>query len=300
VDADLGDWRRAFQWKEAAKNTNEQLLRNQLDQRFATLKVEFDTAAKEKENIALQKTNAANELVLGQTRRAQNLQVAVITLTALLAVLLATLAIHQRRSSLRMRQLAMTDELTEVPNRRAVLGLLAPRMEDPAGTSTALMILDIDHFKRINDDHGHPAGDRVLRAVATRLRACLVDPNFFGRIGGEEFLIVIPDCTVERAISVAEELRLEISNMETSALFAELRTVTASIGVTLSVPGDNTSSLLQRADAALYRAKRSGRNCCVLEMAKATASQRALPEVDTARVSVEDNVIVNFRQGKPG
>jgi diguanylate cyclase (GGDEF)-like protein len=296
IDADLGDWRRAYQWKDAAKNTTEQLLRNQIDQRFATLKVEFDTVEKEKENLALQETNAANQLALGETQRAQKLQVAVIALTALLAVLLATLAIHQRRSSLRMRQLAMTDELTEVPNRRAVLGLLAPYISDAAGRSVALMILDIDHFKSINDEHGHPAGDAVLRAVATRLRACLVEPNFFGRIGGEEFLIVIPDCSVERAIAVAEELRLEICGIDTTILFAALRTITASIGVTLSAPGDSTSAVLQRADAALYRAKRSGRNCVVLEIAKPPAL-RPVIAVEPATAGGENAVVVNFRQG---
>jgi diguanylate cyclase (GGDEF)-like protein len=296
VDADLGDWRRAFQWQDAAKTTSEKLLRSQLDQRFATLKVEFDTASKEKENQALQKTNTANELALGQTQRAQNLQIAVIALTALLAALLATLAIHQRRSSLRMRELAMTDELTEVPNRRAVLGLLAPRLGNDASAPAALMILDIDHFKRINDDFGHPAGDRVLRSVAARLRAFLITPNFFGRIGGEEFLIVIPDCSVERAIAVAEELRLEISSIDTSGLFAERRTITASIGVTLSAPGDSPSTLLQRADAALYRAKRSGRNCVVLETAKA-AMPRIGTDTEHANGADRDGVIIKLRQG---
>ena len=296
IDADLGDWRRAYQWEEAAKNTSEQLLRNQIDQRFATLKVEFDTVAKEKENLALQKTNAANQLALGQTQRAQQLQVAVIALTALLAVLLATLAIHQRRSSLRMRQLAMTDELTDVPNRRAVLGLLAPYIADPTGRPVALMILDIDHFKSINDEHGHPAGDAVLRTVATRLRACLVAPNFFGRIGGEEFLIAIPDCSVERAIAIAEELRLEICHIDTTGLFAALRTITASIGVTLSATGDSISAVLQRADAALYRAKRTGRNCVVLEMVKPAASRTSI-EVEPATTGSQNAVVINFRQG---
>lgn len=293
VDSDLGDWRRAYQWKEAAKNNSEQLLRNQVDQRFATLKVEFDTVAKEKENLALQKTNVANELALGQTQRAQKLQVAVIGLTALLALLLATLAIHQRRSSLRMRRLAMTDELTDVPNRRAVLGLLAPYIADPAAGPIALMILDIDHFKSINDEHGHPAGDAVLRTVASRLRARLLAPDFFGRIGGEEFLIGLPDCSVERAIGVAEELRLLICSIDTSGLFAALRPITASIGVTLSVPADSVSAVLQRADAALYRAKRSGRNCVALEISK--PATRPAIEVDAAE-SGSDNVVVPFRQ----
>lgn len=282
VDADLGEWRRAFQWKEAAKTTNEKLLRNQIDQRFATLKVEFDTVTKEKEYQALLLTSEANRLALTQTQRARKLQVAVIALTAVLAALLATLAFHQRRSSLRMRRLAMTDELTEAPNRRAVLAELPTAIASEDNQPVSTIILDIDHFKSINDEFGHAAGDKVLKVVAARLRSAFTSPHFFGRIGGEEFLIVLRGASAADAVARAETLRLDIMATDTSTLFPQPRQITASIGVATSIAGDTQTSLLQRADAALYRAKRAGRNRVFAELSRGPGATRAA-EVETLR-----------------
>ncbi|RYG85744.1 diguanylate cyclase, partial [bacterium] len=180
-----GDWRAAYQWRTRSRDLGERLLRNQIDQRFATQRVEFDTATKEKENAALVKANEANELALSQTERARALQVVAIALALALAAVLAGLALHQRRSNLRMRALAMTDELTEAPNRRAVLGRLQRLLEDERERAVCVLLLDIDHFKVINDRFGHAVGDRVLQSVAARLRACMQSGDFHGRIGGE-------------------------------------------------------------------------------------------------------------------
>jgi len=261
VHAQLHNWRAAYQHQSQAKATSEKLLRNQLDQRFATLKVEFDTAAKEKENELLLRENQANERALAQGRRVRQLQGAVIALTAMLAFLLATLAVHQRRSTLRMRELAMTDELTGAPNRRCVLGRLEALLAREDTPSCAILIVDIDHFKSINDLHGHSAGDEVLRKVAGTLRAAVQEPAFFGRLGGEEFLIVLPEADLDRALAAAERFREHILSIDTSQWCVDREHITASIGVTLSVPGDTPSTMLSRADAALYTAKRSGRNC---------------------------------------
>ncbi|HEV7632068.1 MAG TPA: tetratricopeptide repeat-containing diguanylate cyclase [Steroidobacteraceae bacterium] len=284
VDADLGEWRRAYQWKEAAKATSERLLRNQIDQRFATLKVEFDTVTKEKEYQALLQTSEANGLALKQTQRARKLQYAVIGLTALLATLLATLAYYQRRSSLRMQRLAMTDELTEAPNRRAVLAQLPDAISSDDHQPVSVIIIDIDHFKSINDDFGHGVGDQVLRIVAQRLRATLPSPHFCGRIGGEEFLVVLRGATAAEAIIKAEALRLDMMQIDTNGLFAQPRAITASIGVTTSIAGDTHSAMLQRADAALYRAKRAGRNRVFAESTRQAGGVRSA-EVEALRTS---------------
>jgi diguanylate cyclase (GGDEF)-like protein len=252
TDAALGDWRSAYQSRTRAREVNERLLRNQIDQRFAMLKVEFDTATKDKENAALLKANAAGELALTQTRRARALQGVVIALAAVLAAVLAVLAWHQRRSSVRMHALALTDELTEAPNRRAVLGRLQQMLGEDQERRTCLLLLDIDHFKSINDRYGHATGDKVLRAVALRLRASLQEGDFNGRIGGEEFLVVAPDESLESAVARAEVLRFQITAIDTSAWFGDAHSLTVSIGV---------AERLQRVDAALYVAKRDGRNC---------------------------------------
>ena len=275
ADTDLGDWRRAYQWQEAAKKSSEQLLRNQIDQHFAALKVEFDTATREKEYEALLRESVANQQVLEQSNRARKLQYAVSGLIVLLAGLLASVAWHHNRNSKRLRRLALTDELTGVPNRRAVLGLLPEVLQRPEAHGAAVLLIDIDHFKRINDTFGHATGDRVLKLVAERLRTALQPPEFFGRIGGEEFLVVVPGADLRAAHMRAESLRSHVCATDISAIAPELAVLTVSIGVANSRAGDSTSSILQRADAALYRAKASGRNRVLAEPATESLLQQA-------------------------
>jgi diguanylate cyclase (GGDEF)-like protein len=265
VDADLGDWRRAYQWQEAARATSERLLRSQIDQHFAALKVEFDSATREKEFTVLLRESQANARALEQSQRARKLQYIVFALVVLLAGLLATLAVHHNRNSRRMHKLALTDELTGVPNRRSVLSLLPGALHNP-GSVTAVLIVDIDHFKRINDGFGHATGDRVLKAVADRLNAALHAPEFFGRIGGEEFLVVLPGADMRAAQIRAESLRLQVSEADIAAVVPELTALTVSIGIAISRADDNSSTLLQRADGALYRAKAAGRNRVDVEL----------------------------------
>ncbi|MEP7246407.1 MAG: tetratricopeptide repeat protein, partial [Gammaproteobacteria bacterium] len=155
VQAEIGNWRSAYEYLIEYKSTSDKLLTNQLDQRFAAQKVEFDTAAKEKENTLLLRENQTNEKALVQAKRARQLQAVAIALTVLLAALLATLAVHQRRTTLRMRILAMTDELTGAPNRRDVLRRLEEVLTREHEPPCSMLIIDIDHFKSINDHHGH-------------------------------------------------------------------------------------------------------------------------------------------------
>jgi diguanylate cyclase (GGDEF)-like protein len=255
----MGDWRAAYGHLSKAQEIAERQFRSQIDQRFATLKVEFDTAAKEKENALLIRENEANEKALTQERKAGSLQAAVIVLAFVLALLLAALALHQRRTTLRMRVLAMTDELTGVPNRRAVLSQLAPLLRRNDMQSCAMLIIDIDHFKSINDLHGHAEGDEALMLVAAELRSAVREPAFLGRLGGEEFVVVLPETALEAATATAERIREEVMRIDSRRWLADRR-ITVSIGVTLSVPHDSPSTMLQRADTALYIAKRSGRN----------------------------------------
>lgn len=259
VEADLGNWRDAYGYRTQAQETSERMLRNQLDQRFTSLKVEFDTVTKEKENALLLRENEANQKALAQERRASRLRGIVILLTVVLAALLGLFAAHQLRSKRRMHRLAMTDELTGVPNRRAVLARLAPLLAD--GGRCALLIVDIDHFKAINDQHGHAEGDEALKLVAARLRSHASEPAFIGRLGGEEFVIAIPGADGAQAFQYAETLRQSVTTIDTRRWLKE-KHMTVSIGVSVSTAsGDTLSTLLQRADTALYEAKRSGRNC---------------------------------------
>ena len=280
VYAENGDWQDAYARQVDAKNTSDKLLRNQLDQGFATLKVEFDTATQEKENAALKRQNEANERALAQARNVHRLQAIVLILTISLVLLLTLLAVFQHRSTLRMRLLAMTDELTSVPNRRAVLGRLDALLRRVEPGLCSILIIDIDFFKAINDQLGHSTGDEVLKVVAATVRSAVSDPGFFGRLGGEEFLIVLPEHGLEQASSAGENLCSRIRSIDTSRWFSDRRRITCSVGVATSVLGrDTPSSMLQRADAALYSAKRSGRNCVRTESA---------PEPDLGAAAIAD------------
>lgn len=275
VHAAMGEWQRAYGYLQQASETAERLFRNQLDQRFATLKVEFDTAAKEQENLLLQRENEASQTALAEGRRARSLQAAVIALTVLVAVLLGVLAWLRGRATRRMQILALTDELTGVPNRRAVLARLAPMLQ-PGGTPCAMFIIDIDHFKGINDQHGHAEGDEALKLVADGLRAQVHEPAFIGRLGGEEFVVVAPHLDVQQAYELAEHFRQSVMDIDSRRWLTQ-RSITVSIGLTLSpAEGDTPSTMLQRADAALYDAKRAGRNCVKIQLPPAEAGSATL------------------------
>jgi diguanylate cyclase (GGDEF)-like protein len=259
--ADMGEWRAAYEHQRKLKASTDRLHARQLDQRVAWLKVEFDMAAKDKENALLLREKAASDAALAEQRRAGRLQGLVIALAALLAGLLAVLVLRQRRASRQMRALAMTDELTGLPNRRRLLQQLAQILDTQGAPSCALLIADLDHFKPINDAYGHLIGDEVLKAVAAALKDAVREPALLGRPGGEEFLVVLPGNGLEAGRFAGERVREAVSAIDARRWFKH-RTLTISVGVTAAQPGaDTVSAALRRADEALYAAKAAGRNC---------------------------------------
>jgi diguanylate cyclase (GGDEF)-like protein len=258
--AQLGEWRIAYGYRGEAQATSEKLLHNQLDQRFATLKVEFDTAATEKENALLIRQSAIDQKALAQERRANNLQTTVILLSLVLVGLLTIMALRQRRGARRLHALAMTDELTGAPNRRAVLAYLEAALRRGDALPCSILLFDIDHFKSINDRYGHPAGDATLQLLTNHLRNAVKQPSFLGRVGGEEFVAVLPGIRLQDAYRIADAIRAQIPALDLERWLGERR-ITVSIGVTSSGVADTVSAVLRRADAALYAAKHAGRNC---------------------------------------
>jgi diguanylate cyclase (GGDEF)-like protein len=281
VQAQLGDWQSAYKYRSEAQATAEKLLHNQLDQRFAALKVEFDTATKEKENALLLGQSAADQKALAQERRASTLQTIVILLSLMLLSLLTVLVLYQRRGARHMRALAMTDELTGAPNRRAVLAHLAAQLEQGDARACAILIIDIDYFKSINDLHGHPVGDVTLQHFTTKIRNAIAEPAFFGRLGGEEFVVVLPATDLDNAHLFAERIRMLVPSIDLSRWLGGRR-ITVSIGVTASTAADTVSTMLRRADAALYTAKHAGRNCVRTDLAADVEVPTAWCETGTA------------------
>lgn len=170
---------------------------------------------------------------------------------------------HQETLRGMMRQLedmVATDELTGLYNRRHFLRMAAQALESlTPKRQHGLALIDLDHFKTINDRYGHAAGDRVLQAFAGVSSACLRESDMLARYGGEEFVLLIPDTDAESFQACCERLRVAFSECE--PVNVKVPNLSLSVGMTLVTLHDDLDEALHRADQALYQAKRSGRNC---------------------------------------
>ncbi len=182
-----------------------------------------------------------------------------------------------RDAQRKLEEQSITDALTGLKNRRFFDERLHEefRRAQRYGDYLALIMIDLDHFKEVNDRHGHPAGDTVLREAAALIRASIRDPDICARYGGEEFAVILPKTHMSGALAVAERVWRELGNKEyavqpSSGGATKVR-VTASLGIAFYPSKDISSGelLLRFADQALYQAKRSGRNTICLYQAQA-------------------------------
>ena len=166
--------------------------------------------------------------------------------------------VHER--TLELQRLANFDALTGIYNRRKFRELLDNELERARRYHQPLsvVLMDIDHFKKINDQHGHGEGDRVLESIAALLRNHLRKSDFYARWGGEEFIIMMTHTDLRTALQVAEKIRQLLSGIKYGN---SAGVVTASFGISSLVSDEKVNSLIKRADDALYDAKHSGRNC---------------------------------------
>ena len=164
------------------------------------------------------------------------------------------------------RQKMNLDPLTRVPNRRALDGWVGGQLYsgDVLKRDYTLLVVDLDHFKHVNDTHGHLAGDRVLAETARRLKMGIRDIDFLARYGGEEFVLVLPDCDLRIGTAVAERLCQLVRRKPITHEGTDI-TVTASIGVGTARAGEAFSVVFERADQCVYIAKDNGRNQAVPE-----------------------------------
>ncbi|RYY28348.1 MAG: sensor domain-containing diguanylate cyclase [Sphingomonadales bacterium] len=185
-----------------------------------------------------------------------------VTFVALTPLIVGSIMAARNALLERLQFLADRDAMTGLRNRRAFLEVgasaLVTSLDD--AKSAVVMMLDIDHFKSINDRFGHEAGDRVLCAFSGILERNLRPQDTLGRIGGEEFAILLPDCSLEQAIAVAGRINAILRTTPIALASGETVTVTVSIGVHIERDERNLEQLLKRADKALYQAKNSGRD----------------------------------------
>ena len=173
------------------------------------------------------------------------------------------LADKLEQSYIALEMVSITDKLTQLNNRNRTDTFFPQALAKAQASKSdlAVILLDIDHFKSINDNYGHLVGDNILRAFAKLLKENAGPHDFLGRWGGEEFIIVIQDADSQQVMQYAEELRQKIASYN----FTDVGSVTSSFGVAMCTPSDDPNAMLKRADEGLYKAKQGGRNCVVLE-----------------------------------
>ena len=232
------------------------------NQQAQMLREQFDTDRAKMENLRLKGEQAMKDRQVEALKNVRRWQQLAMGLLAILLGLLSLLAIRQLARLRNWKRMASVDALTGVANLRGAQQFANAAMRRAHAQNEPLTVLaiDIDEFKRIIDAHGHPTGDRVLREVARACADALRDGDLLGRIGGEEFLAVLPGTLVDHAVDVAERLRRRVETLEIADLPGSVR-ATISIGVAEMLPHErDIGTLIERADAALYRAKALGRN----------------------------------------
>ncbi|MCH7574628.1 MAG: diguanylate cyclase [Candidatus Marinimicrobia bacterium] len=163
---------------------------------------------------------------------------------------------------LELERMAMFDSLTDLLSRRALLEQMDIEImrSHRYGRHLSMLMLDIDRFKRVNDKHGHVAGDAVIRAISATIKEQIRGSDFAGRYGGEEFIVLLPETPLKKATVLAEKLRKSIEKLKVKVEGHTLDDLAVSIGVAEFREGDEPTDIINRSDQGLYKAKRGGRN----------------------------------------
>ena len=264
----LGRWAEAYRELEQAIVIDEGLARQRQSDQSARLRQQFNRD-RDGEDLATLRQLHEQELKLRQTQA-----VALALFVVLLGVMVA-FAVRKVLQARRLQQLASTDELTGLANRRATLAFLDDALTQARRdrAEVAVLMIDVDHFKRINDTWGHAAGDDVLRHLARVLGGGLRDRDRLGRLGGEEFLAVLPGAGADVARGVAERMRAAIAGTPMVGGTTHAIAYTVSIGAAVDNGALQAGALLAHADAALYQAKGAGRNTVVLHAGPAASAE---------------------------
>ena len=191
----------------------------------------------------------------------------------------------RKLEELEMTREARTDTLTGLPNRRAFLDILERRLDVADQEPFGLAFVDLDHFKQVNDTHGHAIGDKVLSEVGAIMNGMASDTYFFARLGGEEFAIIVKRPLAEAAADICERLRLAIEKHPMADSDGKAFTVTASLGFAMISESCSASMALQAADAPLYLAKASGRNRTCRAQGYGRLTRGGAP-IEQARIAV--------------
>lgn len=253
--ADLGRYPEAYRAMTEYMRDYQQHFNQTLSQHASAFQAERELARSEASNRALQQENDRKRQQLLYQQSARYYQLMLVFLLGVALILLGFTTHRLHRNSRHLYKLATFDQLTGLPNRRALMERLAHQWQ--LNQPLTLLIIDIDHFKQINDRHGHQTGDLAIQRLAQELKQWAPDLQQIGRWGGEEFLVAMA-MDGAHCWKLAEQLRQRIERLQTPA-------ITISIGVAERSSADaSLSQLIHRADMAMYQAKRQGRNQTIL------------------------------------
>lgn len=255
VYAKLGDWEAAFGQMRELREAERRVATAANRRQAKELQARFSARQRETENELLR---AEGQLQEGR----RILLLMALVLMGVFVLALVAYVMRQSRQKRRFAALAMRDDLTGLPNRRSILEYAKSQFHGrrAGDTGFVLALLDIDHFKKINDELGHSVGDEVLRAFAEAGLKALRAEDRLGRFGGEEFVLVMPGVSVEAVPAVFQRIREAVRGMRARG-YPDQRPLTFSLGASAARPGDpDLDSIIKRADEALYRAKNLGRD----------------------------------------
>jgi len=267
VYASLGDLPQAYNTLQQFVVLTKKVDDNSSAHQTTELKIKFDTSWIESENKRLIDNQKSKEQELALLEKNKSLQLIILLLTGCILAIVSLFAYKQVQRNRHLQTIALTDYLTQLPNRRHIYAQADLYFQQALKQQTPLsvIIFDADHFKMINDSFGHEIGDQALLTIAEASQALTADRNLIGRIGGEEFLILLPNTDAKRVWELAHELQTLITRYGAINLPVELK-LTVSAGVAtlnmeLDKQDESFARLLKRADNALYEAKNAGRNC---------------------------------------
>jgi diguanylate cyclase (GGDEF)-like protein len=227
------------------------------------LQVQFETQHFANENEWLALINKSQEKELEHQESLLHMQYLAIALAGGIIFLILVLWSRTKQHAFEMQLLASTDELTGIRNRRAVLQAGDEEFQRSLRFKRSLscLVLDLDYFKEVNDNYGHSVGDDVLKSFSTLVEETLRKADLFGRLGGEEFLIIASEANAEQSMNLAERIKQVLTKLTHEAM--EDRTITVSIGIAELSDQSHIEELVAHADKALYQAKKNGRNQAV-------------------------------------
>ncbi|WP_157826773.1 GGDEF domain-containing protein [Colwellia sp. 12G3] len=256
------DYQNAYQYQKEARKLFRSYQNNEREKVRSKYKVMFDTDQALLKNQLLERDKLLDKAELESAAQQQKLQTLLTVVISLLALGLIFFIYRQRINSERLHKLANTDMLTELANRRCTF-IYAESMLAQAKKykqNFAIIIFDIDHFKKINDTYGHPAGDIALKDIASIANEYVRKNDILGRIGGEEFLVILPNTSSKQAYEIAERIRKAIETKDIT-LGTQVVNISASFGISqLAQNQPNFNQIFHEADIALYQAKNNGRN----------------------------------------